>query len=179
MISWRPFIYQGVTYDLSHLHPQLIEVVQAAAGDKSAKIYHVQLIYSLHTFTRGVKEGETPDKDLLYCDMRECRIFDFQRYALSARLPGIVAALHVRKCYHSGKGNFFVIELIGEDGQRLEYEVYFEVSRSSKKGVVNLFVQSAYVRDDAHKSSQPQKKPIGFFVLLFNTQNNRTIKVPK
>lgn len=67
MISWRPFIYQGVTYDLSHLHPQLIEVVQAAAGDKPAKIYHVQLIYSLHTFTRGVKEGETPDKDLLYC----------------------------------------------------------------------------------------------------------------
>ena len=35
--------------------------------DATAKIYHMQLIYSLHTFTRGVKEGETPDKDLLYC----------------------------------------------------------------------------------------------------------------
>lgn len=53
MISWRPFIYQGVTYDLSHLHPQLIEVVQAAAGDKPAKIYHMQLIYSLHTLPVG------------------------------------------------------------------------------------------------------------------------------
>lgn len=67
MISWRPFIYQGVTYDLSHLHPQLIEVVQAAAGDKPAKIYHVQLIYSLHTFTRGVKGGDARQRFALLC----------------------------------------------------------------------------------------------------------------
>ncbi len=179
MIAWAPFTYQGTTYDLSHLHPKLIEVVQPASGDKPARTYKIQLIYSLHTFTRGVKAGEEPDKELLYCDSRECRVFDFQRYALSARLPEIVQGLQVRKCYHSGKGNFFVIELVGEDGQRVEYEVYFEASRSSTKGVLNLFVQSAYVRDDAHKGGQPKKKPIGFSILLFNIQNNKPIKTPK
>lgn len=179
MIAWTAFTHQGTTYDLSHLHPKLIEVVQPATGDKPARVYKVQLIYGLHTFTRGVEPGENPDKALLYSDARESRVFDFRRHALSAGLPAIVEGLQAQKCYHSGKGNFFVVELVGEDGQRVEYEVYFEASRSSQRGVLNLYVQSAYVRDAEHKAGQPKKKPIGFSILLFNIQNNKPIKVPK
>ncbi|MBP4050882.1 hypothetical protein B0T49_13575 [Chromobacterium violaceum] len=178
MNSWRPFSYQETTYDLSHLYPKVIDVVQPATGDKPARTYKVQLIYSLHTFTRGVEAREKPDEQLLYCDSRECRVFDFQRYDLSKRLPEIVEGLQARKCYHSGKGNFFVVELAEADGSQVEYEVYFEASRSSRKGVLNLFVQSAYVRDEAHRGGRPKKKPIGFYTLLFNTQTGKAIKPP-
>lgn len=69
-------------------------------------------------------------------------------------------------------------QVTGEDGQRFEYEVYFELSRASRKGVLNLYVQSAYVRDAQHKEAQPKRKPIGFLILLFNIQNNKPIKTP-
>lgn len=179
MIAWVPFTYQDTTYDLSHLHPKLIEVVQPATADKPARTYKVQLIYGLHTFTRGLKPKEEADKSLIYCDTRECRVFDVSRYELSKRLPEIVEHLHERKCYHSGKGNFFVVELVGEQGQRVEYEIYFEASRSAQRGILNLYVQSAYIRDDDHRGSQPKKKPIRFEILLFNVQSNKPIKTPK
>jgi hypothetical protein len=114
----------------------------------------------------------------LYRDSRECRIFDFRRYALSKHLPTIVEGLHQRKCQHSGKGNFFVVEILTEEGEKLDYEIFFEASRSAKKGVVNLYVQSAYVRDAEHAGNRPKKKPIGFTVILFNTLNNKPIKIP-
>jgi len=49
--------------------------------------------------------------------------------------------------------------------------------RAAKKGVVNLYVQSAYVRDAEHASNRPKKKPISFFVILFNTLHNKPIKI--
>jgi hypothetical protein len=87
-----------------------------------------------------MKDGETPDAALLYRDSRECRVFDFRRYRLSQHLPRIVEDLHLRKCYHSGRGNFFVVEIVTESGEREDYEIFFEASRSSRKGIVNLYV---------------------------------------
>jgi len=115
---------------------------------------------------------------MLYSDNRETRIFDFQRYELSKRLPVILDTLGQRKCYHTGKGNFFSIDLINEDGTVTEYDIFFVASRSSRKGRLNLFVQSAYVRDPQHGSNRPQKKPIGLYVILFNVFHGKPIKIP-
>lgn len=145
MIQWKPFEFQGILYDLTHLHPKPVVYRQAAGAGK-------------------------PE--------RECRVFDFRRYALSQYLPSIVEGLHQRKCHHSGKGNFFVVEILTEEGEKVDYEVFFEASRSSKKGVVNLYVQSAYVRDAEHAANRPKRKPINFSVMLFNTLNNKPIKIP-
>ncbi len=175
--QWKPFKFEGVIYDLAHLHPKQTTYRQAATGDKPEREYRVDVIFSMHCFTRGMKDGETPDAALLYRDSRECRIFDFRRYRLSKYLPAIVEELHKRKCYHSGRGNFFVVEIITEDGGRADYEIFFEASRSSTKGVVNLYVQSAYVRDTRH-ANRPKKKPIGLTVILYNTLNNKPIKIP-
>ena len=92
-------------------------------------------------------------------------------------MPAIVEELHQRKCHHSGKGNFFIVEIVTEEGEKAEYDIFFEVSRATKKGVVNLYVQSAYVRDAEHASNRPKKKPISFFVILFNTLHNKPIKI--
>lgn len=132
----------------------------------------------MHCFTRGIKNGEQPDSAMLYRDSRECRVFDVRRYQLSKHLPSIVDGLPPRKCQHTGKGNFFVAEVLTEQGDKVDYEVFFQTSRSSKKGVVTLYVQSAYVRDEQHSSNRPKSKPINFFVILFNTLTNKPIKIP-
>jgi hypothetical protein len=146
---------------------------------KPARRYSVEVNFSLHCFTRGLAQNEQPDQTQVYADSREGRIFDFQRYELSKLLPDIVQGLPERKCYHSGKGNFFTVAAAGGEGQAIEYDIFFEVSRSAeKRGVIKLFVQSAYVRDAQHDSNRPRRKPIGFYVILFNTLTSKPIKIP-
>lgn len=180
MICWAPFQYGEATYDLSHLHPRQVVFRQAAADGRPEREYVVQVIFGLHCFTRNPKDGEpAPEPALWYSDSRESRIFDFGRYELSKQLPGVIDQLLERKCYHSGKGNFFVVELVTVDGQKAEYEIYFDASRASVKGVVNLYVQSAYVRDQKHAGNRPKRKPIRFQIILFNIANGRPISIPK
>jgi hypothetical protein len=102
-----------------------------------------------------------PESALLYSDARETRVFDFTRYELSKLLPAIIEELPAHKCYHSGKGNFFIVELVDQNGSRNEYEIFFTASRSTARGVLNLFVQSAYIRDENHMQVKPTlRKPI-------------------
>jgi hypothetical protein len=65
-----------------------------------------------------------------------------------------------------------------DDGDLFEYDIFFTVSRSSQRGVLNLFVQSAYVRDQKHWN-RPQLKPISFHFILFNALNGKPIHIPK
>ena len=152
---------------------------QPAKGDAPARFYRVDVTFGLHCFTRGGNQDAPQENELPYGDDRETRVFDFVRYELSKRLPEIIEGLAQRKCYHTGKGNFFSVEIIQEDGRVIEYDIFFVSSRSSLKGRINLSVQSAYVRDAKYASNRPAKKPIGFYVILFNTLNNRPIKTPK
>lgn len=180
MIRWVPFQYDGTTYDLSHLHPRSVIFRQAAADGKPEREYAVQVIFGLHCFTRNPKNGEpAPEPALWYSDSRESRIFDFGRYELSKQLPGVIEQLLERKCYHSGKGNFFVVELVTVDGLKAEYEIYFDASRALIKGIINLYVQSAYVRDQKHAMNRPTRKPIRFQIILFNIANGQSIRIPK
>jgi hypothetical protein len=177
MISWQPFRHQNRVYDLSHLHPRTITFTQAAKGDKAERTYTVNVVFGLHCFTRGLKENEQPDPALCYSDSRETRIFDFERFELSRRLPAIIENLPQSKCFHTGHTNYFSIEVVNDQGRVTEYEIYFAVTRSGTKGGgLTIFVQSAYLRDDQHGSNKPQKKAIRFYVILFNTLNNRPIK---
>jgi hypothetical protein len=140
----------------------------------------VDIIFSLHCFTRGFQPDEEPEAALLYGDARETRIFDFKRYELSKRLPEIIKDLPRRKCYHTGKGNFFSVEIVNaEDRSFIEYDIFLAASRSTRKGIINLYVQSACVRDMEHGSNRPHEKPIGFYIILSNTLNKRPIRPPK
>ncbi|OJZ06388.1 hypothetical protein [Variovorax sp. 67-131] len=181
MSAWKPFTHEGTSYVLSHLHPFVHTFKQAEQVGKPERSYPVQVIFSLHCFTRGA-DGieEDPKGPLGYADSREMRIFDFGRYAQSRQLPEIVRALPMSPCFHTNHGNFFTVRLVNAaTGQGDTYEVYFTVSRSSSKVVpLNLFVQSAYVRDRLH-ANRPARKKIGFFVILHNILNGRPIKVPK
>jgi len=113
------------------------------------------------------------DDELVYSDSREKRIFCFSRYTLSYLLPDIAKQINCKTCFHTGKGNFFTIETPNQQ----EYEIYFKVSKSDN-GFLRLFIESAYVRDNLHKSSQPKKKKISFYVIAHNVQANKEIKIP-
>lgn len=177
MIAWTPFKHNDQVYDLSHLHPQLITYRQAALGNLPERIYEVQVIYSLHCFTSHRQTGAP--KDLDYKDSRETRTFDFKRWEHSKQLPAILQSLPFSPCYHTNHGNFFTVKILNQTtGEEESYETFFSASRSGRKPArINLFVESAYVRDRQHQN-QPQRKKINFFVILHNTLNNKPIKLP-
>lgn len=115
-MRWPTFNHDGAQYDLGHLHPKAITYFQPARGTNPPRCYNVDLIYSLHCFTKGM-EGENPDPDLLYSDNRQTRIFDFRRYELSRQLPAIIESLMTCKCFHTGRGNFFTIKILDAQGK--------------------------------------------------------------
>lgn len=157
---------------------------QPAKGDKPEQLFSFIVEFGLHCFTKGPNKhkgkvlADYPE-ELYYSDHRETRIFCFRRHRLSLQLPAIARNISQETCFHTGKGNFFVIEIVDEAGDSAEYEVYFKVSRASKKGYLRLFVESAYIRKQSHGTSQPTKKKIGFFVIAHNTRTGKAIKPPK
>ncbi|MCU7939909.1 MAG: hypothetical protein KZQ64_08115 [gamma proteobacterium symbiont of Bathyaustriella thionipta] len=177
MINWAPFVYKGQTYDLSHLHPFNMMVTQDATNTQPKREYNVQVFFSLHCFTKSEKGQEQIDTDLLYRDNREVRVFDFRRYELSKNLRDIIEDIGRKKCFHTGHDNYFIIELLDQKNNKIEYEIYFTLSRGKK--ILNLYIQSAYSRDGEHRSGHKKKKPIRFVILAHNIQKGRKIVVPK
>lgn len=94
---------------------------------------------------------------------------------MSFLLPTIAREIGQRACFKTGKGNFFTIDVTTKEGQRIEYEVYFKVSKEGR-GRLRLFIESAYIRDKGYGSSQPQKKKINFFIIARNVQMGKAIK---
>ena len=176
-MKWQPFTYQGQEYDLSHVHPFDWEYTAPATEKRPERTYKLMVQFSLHTFTRGIELGEIVDPAIIFPDDKEERAFDFLRYTLSSQLPGIIQGLGERDCYHTHHGTFFTIEAVTPDGVASEYEVYFKLSRAERKGGwLNLYVQSAYVRDTSHGTTQPKKRKIGFQVIAYNSLHGKEIK---
>ena len=171
-MKWTDFRCDGVLYDLKHLYPRTLQFERLAQGDKPGVVFTVDVIFSLHCFTHKLPPGAF-DRNLTYSDARETRLFDFERYELSKRLPEIIETLAQRKCFHTGHGNFVTLEVVREDGVSVNYHVFFTASKSVQKGRVNIYIQSAYIPDRKVGTSD---KPIRFLVILHNTLNKRPIR---
>lgn len=181
--SWSDFIYQGESYSLAHLTSFEHEFIQQAKGDNKEVRYDFIIEFGLHCFTKGPNKNKNEalasfDQKLIYEDTREKRIFCFERHEMSKLLPEISKTVAKRKCYHTGKGNFFTIEIKGDEGNTKDYEVYFQVTKASSNKL-KLYVESAYIRDPDYASSQPSKKKINFFVIAHNRQTGKAIKTSK
>ena len=178
-MKWRSAKIGGRVYDLSHLHPFSFDFVVAVKDGKPEQRYGIDVIFSLHCFSRGIRAGEAYLADWAYADSREVRLFDEQRYTHSLRLPEVIRSIGDRRCFHTGHDNFFIVELIDAQGERVEYAVYFKLSRAPSKGRLNLYVQSAYVQDDTPQTRPRPRKPIRFSVIAYNVAVGKVIKVPK
>lgn len=171
-MQWKDFERDGVTYDLRHLNPRTLQFERPAEGGKPAVVFTVDLIFSLHCFSRELPSSAY-DRNMIYSDARESRLFDFERYELSKRLPGIIETLAQRKCFHTDHGNFVTVEVVREDGSSVDYHVFFTASKSARKGRVNLYIQSAYVPD---RKVGTFGKPMRFLFILHNTLNKLPIR---
>jgi hypothetical protein len=177
-VKWEAFRQAEETYDLSHLHPCTIIYEVAAKGDRPALHFTVDVTYSKHCFSSELPKSGYYDAALFYRSRfdprdRDPRLFNFRRFLLSKQLPDIIATLVRRKCMHTGHGNFFTVELTEAGGESVDYDVFFTASRSSTKGRLNLYVQSAFVRE---KEKLPAGKRIRFEIILYNTLVGKQIK---
>ncbi len=175
-MKWNPFEYQGQVYDLSHLHPFEWEYT-APSGDKHPeRTYRFQVNFGMHCFSRDPLDGEQVDSTLFYQGPKERRVFCFDRHEWSRQLPDIIRSLGERTCWHTHHGNYFTIEFVTRSGDKVEYEVYFDVTRATRKGWLNLVVQTAYVRDERYATSQPRKRKIRLDVIAYNKQMGKKIR---
>ncbi len=170
-MEWEAFTYKGQIYDLSHLHP--FEWHYTAPSER---LYKFHVTFSMHCFSCKKLPDEQVEQALWYAGPKEQHIFCFQRHELSNQLPSIVESLGDRACWHTNKGNYFTIELTTESGEDIEYEVYFDVTRASRRGWLNLVVQSAYVRTDSYASTRPKKRRIRISVIARNIQLRKKIR---
>lgn len=175
MKRWRSFECNKNKYDLSHLYPMQVTYIQPAIDGKAERRYLADVCFSLHCFTKAL-DAALPEFN--YSSSQETRTFDISRYELSKQLPQIVRSLDKLKCLHTGKNNFFVIEVIDAAGKKADYEVYFDVYPSKTAGKLHIFVQSAYIRDKKH-GNRPRNKKINFFIILHNRLAGKVIKAPQ
>ena len=153
-------------------------MVVPAKDGKPEQLFSFLVRFSLHCFSETTKHGDDPQ--LAYRDSRESRTFDFDRYRLSHHLPETIRDIGSKHCMHTGQSNFFVIELVDDDGTRVEYEIYFDVNKNSGvAGRLELFVQSAYVRGEASRAFRQKGKKIRFSVIAHNRKHGKPIKAPR
>lgn len=189
-MKFEPFNYQGQVYDLSHLAPFSHVYVQAACPKTGAAEKHYRCIveFSGHCFTKSpnLRQHETLDDfpiDLHYelttqKNVKETRIFDFERYQHSLQLPNIIKELDKRKCFFtSADDKFLTVEIQSETGEKLNYEIYFSLKKANAKNHdVHIYINSAYIRDGV--SIANNRKSIKLFTLLHNTLLGKRIKKP-
>ncbi len=60
-------------------------MVQEAKDKQPERTYQLDVIFSLHCFSRKRLKSEAVDENLLYSDDRETRIFCFDRHELSKK----------------------------------------------------------------------------------------------
>jgi hypothetical protein len=94
---------------------------------------------------------------------------------LSKFLPAIIQTLPDRKPYHNkNRRNFFTVEVVTENESTIEYDIFFKV-RKKAKSRLEMIVETAFVRDPGYDSTRPDGKPIRFWIILYNTMNNKKI----
>ena len=171
-MTWNHITHKGQRFELGHLRDfTFIYVQKARKENEQDLLYPLDVVFSWHCFTRGA----LPTDDYVIERGRERRCFRPDRYALSHKLPGIVRALDQDKCRHTGRGNFFLIKLIGEDGQERNYEIYFQVKKQSGRKNMELRIESAYVRTKADPN-RSKKKPIRFSTIVYNRKYGKPIR---
>lgn len=183
-MKWRNFTYLGTEYNLSHLHQDTWIFTLPEKEARQVLEYKFNVIYTAHCFTRDPLPGENIDNDLWYewpvNNGIEKRLFCFDRFDNSVKLPDIVRSLANRVCWHTHHGSFFTIELFDKCNNKVEYEVYFDIVRTTRKGWLNLIIKSAYVRTNEYITTQPKKQKIRFEIIAYNRLNKKPIKsLPK
>lgn len=145
-------VIAGVVYPLDHLSSTRHKVAVLLQG-KYPKDIPVTVSYTMHTYCRGLRSGESVSHTHKVLDGKHVRVFCARRYALSRRLPALMAKfLQGRNPFHLvDGGNYLRIEdLEGCDGefQPIVYHVIFRMRKHVVgERYIHLRVETAYPED--------------------------------
>lgn len=167
LMRWLPHVDKdGKSYPLHHLHPIRYTLAIPAKDHRPETVVAVHVGFGMHCFTKKVENGDDPGDR--YCDDREARTFDRERYELSKKLASIARELQQRPCAFAKDENFVCLDVIDSYGEKRRYGVFFNIKRwaGERRGnnAVLVVIQSAYCLDP--KKPDPCGGRIGFNALL-------------
>ncbi|NRA87655.1 MAG: hypothetical protein HRU28_09710 [Rhizobiales bacterium] len=170
-MNWRNITNRGSSYSLGHLKNFTFQFIQQAIKGKPERSYDIDVAFSWHCYTRAPSEADT---NVLH-QGREVRCFCPERYKYSLLLPDIIQTLGEHYCKQTGKGNYFIVKVIDVENIKNNYEIYFQLKKQKKSKNLQLFVQSAYVRNipDPYRN---KKKKIRFAILVHNVKHGKQIR---
>jgi hypothetical protein len=150
----------GTKHDLSHLKDAKHHFTIEASGRHPEISFSILVQYSSHCVSWGPKHGQEIDftafgeERCIIDDKGIHRCFCETRHELSFNLPSIFATLTERLCLFTGHENWLTIEILDPSGKRLEYEVFFSLTKQSSR-MLRIYVESAYVRDPNDPGNRP------------------------
>jgi hypothetical protein len=142
---WIPFVYQDVTYPLSHL-----DEYSFAVADTDGVERRIAVSFSDHCFTR--KPLPADDASLFYPDSdRNPGVFCFVRYGHSLHLTNHIAQASKGKVWNAGgyHEGFAIVPVVNQAGEKILYAIIFSLDRAGKDMAVDLHmrIRSAYPCD--------------------------------
>lgn len=166
----------GSTYCLEHLQPKVYNLILEKTQQHPQTMVKMLVRYSSHCYSVGAGLEEANLRD----ERHQPRKFCIKRYNYSKYLPFIFSEFIKRDCFFTNHSNFLTIELLDEMGESKEYEIYFRVKLSGDKKV-DVYVESSYVRDCAHKLNRHKlrnREKIRARTLIGKVIRNERIKKP-
>ena len=169
-------VYQGETWDLSHLDPYAFRAALTAE-----LMVDVVVFFSCHCFTHGAdkdERAEIPDAEI-YLEGHVRRVLNPERWRLSKELlPGLEGHLRSQRIRVLGGAldNYAVFTVTDTEGKTVNYGVFFTVTKDKgRRKRLLLRVQSAYVLDQLTPKLQKARK-VNLDVLLRATYEGRKIR---
>ena len=168
--TWPSFIVDGTAVDFSHLEPISLACPIDPTVPGVPATLRIGVRYSCHCFTDHFIDGSS-ERDLLWMDYRQPRVFCRQRYGSSLNLPAIMRNLpNVRVHQTYEQRNYVRFETI--DPAQPQYGVFFTLKRKQADGChLSLYVESAY----CDPKPNPTAGKVRFKVLATNVFLNKTI----
>ena len=165
-MNWPKTTIQGVSYDLTHLHPFTFSVTPQVQG---APAYRVRVTFGLHTFAREWRETDTPEHRVV--DGTDLRCFCVDRHRLSLKLPAMITGSG--KAHFSQQHAYLVFRNMPDCAG--PYVAFFTMQRANARGIDTVMsVVSAY-----EKPNLPARLPsIGFATLVAKTARGEKVKRP-
>lgn len=175
------------SYDLSHLEDARYHFT--IPGNKTNDELKCELLvqYSSHCVSWGPKKNTAIDfsehgEDRCVIDDKGIhRCFCDKRYQLSKSLPDIFATFDTRSCLFTGFDNWMTIDIQDPSGQRIDYEIYFNLTRQSST-LLRVYVESAYTRDKEDINKRPKasrrKDKVRAKVLMAKKLRGESIRRP-
>lgn len=144
----KTIVVDGESFDLMHLFPWEVKL-NIPAKDKHPELEATVFFrFSNHCYTESVPPNECDPTPLIKDHNGFRRQFCKKRYSHSIGLRDILEAIHTRKCLFTGRNNWLIIELKNDNGNTVNYHVYFSIKRHrTQNNAVIIWIESAYIKD--------------------------------